>query len=41
MTANSFGWGMGGKDPVTGEITKGWNYGEALGGGSGAGPGWQ
>ncbi|CZR65608.1 probable oxoprolinase [Phialocephala subalpina] len=38
--ANSFGWGMGGKDPVTGEVTKGWNYGEAIGGGSGAGPGW-
>ncbi|KAN0099009.1 putative 5-oxoprolinase [Hyaloscypha variabilis] len=38
--ANSFGWGMGGKDAVTGEVTKGWNYGEAIGGGSGAGPGW-
>lgn len=38
--ANSFGWGMGGKDSVTGEVTKGWNYGEAIGGGSGAGPGW-
>ncbi|KAK8163902.1 oxoprolinase [Phyllosticta citrichinensis] len=38
--ANSFGWGMGGKDPETGITTPGWNYGEALGGGSGAGPGW-
>ncbi|CAG8950620.1 hypothetical protein HYFRA_00002829 [Hymenoscyphus fraxineus] len=38
--ANSFGWGMGGKDSVTGEVSKGWNYGEAIGGGSGAGPGW-
>jgi 5-oxoprolinase (ATP-hydrolysing) len=38
--ANSFGWGMGGKDAGTGEVTKGWNYGEAIGGGSGAGPGW-
>ncbi|KAH8669610.1 Hydantoinase B/oxoprolinase-domain-containing protein [Tricladium varicosporioides] len=38
--ANSFGWGMGGKDPVTGDVKKGWNYGEAIGGGSGAGPGW-
>lgn len=31
---------MGGKDPITGEIRKGWNYGEAIGGGSGARPGW-
>ncbi|KAK5166969.1 uncharacterized protein LTR77_007698 [Saxophila tyrrhenica] len=38
--ANSFGWGMGGRDPVTGETTKGWNSGEAIGGGCGAGPGW-
>ncbi|KAK0642822.1 Uncharacterized protein DIS24_g8686 [Lasiodiplodia hormozganensis] len=38
--ANSFGWGMGGKDPDTGEVRPGWNYGEALGGGSGAGEGW-
>ncbi|KAK7215813.1 hypothetical protein V2G26_003816 [Clonostachys chloroleuca] len=34
--ANSFGWGMGGKDPLTGEIVKGWNYGESIGGGVGA-----
>lgn len=39
--ANSFGWGMGGKNPVTGVVEKGWNYGEAIGGGSGAGPGYQ
>ncbi|KAI9739551.1 MAG: hypothetical protein M1834_006267 [Cirrosporium novae-zelandiae] len=38
--ANSFGWGMGGKDPRTGIVRPGWNYGEALGGGSGAGPTW-
>ncbi|KAF3053751.1 hypothetical protein E8E11_011935 [Didymella keratinophila] len=38
--ANSFGWGMGGKDPVTGNIEPGFNYGETVGGGSGAGPGW-
>lgn len=37
---NSFGWGMGGRDPLTGVIQPGWNYGESLGGGSGAGPGW-
>jgi 5-oxoprolinase (ATP-hydrolysing) len=29
---NSFGWGSGGKDPKTGEVIPGWNYGEALGG---------
>ncbi|KAI7778944.1 hypothetical protein LA080_001461 [Diaporthe eres] len=38
--ANSFGWGMGGRDPETGRIVPGWSYGEALGGGVGAGPGW-
>ncbi|KAL4882561.1 putative 5-oxoprolinase [Aspergillus karnatakaensis] len=38
--ANSFGWGLGGKDPATGEIKPGWNYGETLGGGCGAGPSW-
>jgi 5-oxoprolinase (ATP-hydrolysing) len=38
--ANSFGWGMGGKHPTTGVIEPGFNYGEAIGGGSGAGPGW-
>lgn len=38
--ANSFGWGMGGKDPSTGSIEPGFNYGETVGGGSGAGPGW-
>jgi 5-oxoprolinase (ATP-hydrolysing) len=38
--ANSFGWGMGGRDPRTGIVAPGWNYGESLGGGSGAGPGW-
>lgn len=38
--ASSFGWGMGGRDPATGEIKPGWNYGESIGGGTGAGPGW-
>ena len=38
--ANSFGWGMGGRDPATGVVQPGWNYGESLGGGVGAGPGW-
>lgn len=38
--ANSFGWGMGGRDPETGRTIPGWSYGEALGGGAGAGPGW-
>lgn len=38
--ANSFGWGMGGKNPVTGEIEPGWNYGESIGGGVGAGDGY-
>ncbi|PYH87475.1 putative 5-oxoprolinase [Aspergillus ellipticus CBS 707.79] len=39
--ANSFGWGAGGKDPRTGDIIPGWNYGETVGGGCGAGPGWE
>ncbi|RDW64243.1 putative hydantoinase b oxoprolinase protein [Coleophoma crateriformis] len=38
--ANSVGWGIGGKDPLTGVVTPGWNYGESIGGGSGAGPNW-
>lgn len=38
--ASSFGWGMGGRDARTGEIEPGWNYGESIGGGTGAGPGW-
>ncbi|KAJ4366915.1 hypothetical protein N0V83_007444 [Neocucurbitaria cava] len=38
--SNSFGWGMGGRNPVSGKIEPGWNYGESIGGGSGAGPGW-
>ncbi|EKV19060.1 5-oxoprolinase, putative [Penicillium digitatum] len=38
--ANSFGWGMGGRDPATGIVEPGWNYGEAVGGGCGAGPSW-
>ncbi|KAM0330761.1 hypothetical protein ACHAQA_003715 [Verticillium albo-atrum] len=37
--ASSFGWGMGGKD-AEGNIKPGWNYGESLGGGSGAGDGY-
>jgi 5-oxoprolinase (ATP-hydrolysing) len=35
--ANSFGWGMGGLDARTGKIMPGWNYGESIGGGVGAG----
>ncbi|KAH7310784.1 Hydantoinase B/oxoprolinase-domain-containing protein [Stachybotrys elegans] len=38
--ANSFGWGMGGLDPQTGKIIPGWNYGESIGGGVGAGMGY-
>ncbi|KAF4945616.1 hypothetical protein FGADI_11797 [Fusarium gaditjirri] len=38
--ANALGWGMGGKNPVTGEIEPGWNYGESIGGGVGAGEGY-
>ncbi|TVY56694.1 Uncharacterized protein LCER1_G003002 [Lachnellula cervina] len=38
--ANALGWGMGGKDADTGLVRPGWNYGESIGGGSGAGPGW-
>lgn len=38
--ASSFGWGIGGRDPLTGEIVPGWNFGEAIGGGCGAGPRW-
>jgi 5-oxoprolinase (ATP-hydrolysing) len=38
--ANSFGWGTGGKDPITGQVLKGFVYAEALGGGSGSGPDW-
>lgn len=34
--ANSFGWGAGGKDPMTGKVTPGFATGEALGGGVGA-----
>lgn len=33
--ASSFGWGMGGRDPATGEVKPGWNYGESIGGGTG------
>ncbi|KAL4800656.1 Hydantoinase B/oxoprolinase-domain-containing protein [Aspergillus venezuelensis] len=38
--ANSFGWGIGGKDLLTGQIKPGFNYGETVGGGCGAGPSW-
>ncbi|KAJ5946695.1 hypothetical protein N7454_003534 [Penicillium verhagenii] len=38
--ANSFGWGLGGKNSHTGVIEPGWSYGETVGGGCGAGPGW-
>ena len=37
--ASSFGWGTGGRAP-DGTLTPGWNFGEAIGGGCGAGPGW-
>ncbi|RDW86038.1 putative 5-protein [Coleophoma crateriformis] len=38
--SNSLGWGTGGRNPETGKIEPGWNYGESNGGGSGAGLGW-
>lgn len=38
--ANSFGRGLGDKDPLTEKIEPGFNYGETVGGGLGAGPGW-
>ncbi|ETS82095.1 hypothetical protein PFICI_07097 [Pestalotiopsis fici W106-1] len=38
--ASSFSWGMGGRDPETGKVLPGWNYGESLGGGVGALPGY-
>jgi 5-oxoprolinase (ATP-hydrolysing) len=37
---NNLTFGVGGKDPVTGEVTQGWGYYETICGGSGAGPGW-
>lgn len=37
---NNLSFGVGGKDPVTGEVKKGWGYYETIAGGSGAGPGW-
>ncbi|KAL1405678.1 hypothetical protein Q8F55_009317 [Vanrija albida] len=37
---NNLSFGVGGKDPVTGEVTQGWGYYETIAGGSGAGPGW-
>lgn len=37
---NNLTFGVGGKDPVTGEITEGWGYYETVAGGSGAGPHW-
>lgn len=36
--ANSFGFGTGGKDPITGERLQGFTFAEAIGGGAGAGP---
>lgn len=36
--ANSFGFGTGGKDPITGKTSRGFTFAEALGGGVGAGP---
>lgn len=38
--SSALGWGIGGRNPETGHIEPGWNYGESNGGGSGAGPGW-
>ncbi|KAH7139482.1 Hydantoinase B/oxoprolinase-domain-containing protein [Dendryphion nanum] len=38
--ANALGWGMGGKNLDTGKIEPGWNYGESIGGGVGAGEGY-
>lgn len=38
--SNCIGLGFGGKDPLTGNIEKGFGYGETICGGSGAGPGW-
>ena len=38
--ASATGFGDGGKDPNTGEIIRGFAYGESIGGGTGAGPGW-
>ncbi|WVW78058.1 hypothetical protein I302_100009 [Kwoniella bestiolae CBS 10118] len=37
---NNLSFGVGGKDPVTGDIKKGWGYYETIAGGSGAGPDW-
>jgi 5-oxoprolinase (ATP-hydrolysing) len=37
---NNLSFGVGGKDPITGEVKKGWGYYETIAGGSGAGPGW-
>lgn len=31
---------MGGRDPTTGKIVPGWNYGDSLGCGTGVGPTW-
>lgn len=36
---NSLGFGTGGKD-IHGNVRPGFSYGEAIGGGAGAGPGW-
>jgi len=37
---NNLTFGVGGKDPVTGEVAEGWGYYETIAGGSGAGPTW-
>lgn len=37
---NNLSFGVGGKDPITGEVKKGWGYYETIAGGSGAGPTW-
>jgi len=39
-TCNNFTFGYGGKDPKTGEVTKGFGYYETICGGAGAGEGW-
>jgi 5-oxoprolinase (ATP-hydrolysing) len=37
---NNLTFGVGGKDPLTGEVLEGWGYYETIAGGSGAGPTW-
>lgn len=39
-TCNNFSFGIGGKDPKTGEVKAGYGFYETMAGGAGAGPGW-